>query len=145
MARRFIKFTFFILSVAVIFQGCSSDEKKALNFLEEGKAYFEEGDFAKAKIQFKNAIKLMPQSIEANDLLSKSQLKLSEHNEAFQTFLRLEQLDPENLAYKLDIASFYLLGKKHIEAERIVNEVLKKEPDNIRALYLSWTFRALWL
>jgi tetratricopeptide (TPR) repeat protein len=136
MTRLSVKFFLALIIIGFLVPGCASDEKKAQNFLNEAQGYFEKGDYAKAKIQIQNAVKLVPNSVEAHDLLSKVYLKLGDAPETFKTFLRLEQLAPENSEYKLQTASFYLLSKERQEAERRVDEVLNKEPENIKALYL---------
>src|SRR3989339_1805668 len=136
MNRLSVKFFIVLVFIGLLLSGCASDEKKAQNFLKEAQGYFEKEDYAKAKIQIQNAVKLMPNSVEAQDLLSKVYLKLGDAQETFKTFLRLEQLAPENTEYKLQVASFYLLSKERQESERRVNEVLEKEPENIKALYL---------
>src|SRR3989339_1756973 len=136
MTRLSATFIIVLIFIGFIFPGCASDEKKAQNFLKEAQGYFEKGDYAKAKIQIQIAVKLVPISVEAHDLLSKVYLKLGDAPETFKAFLRLEQLAPENTEYKLQVASFYLLSKERQESERRVNEVLEKEPENIKALYL---------
>jgi tetratricopeptide (TPR) repeat protein len=140
MNRLCLKYTaisfLFFFTLFFLFAGCSSDQQKAEDFIKEGKAYFEKEEYDKAKIQLKNAIQLIPASLEAYQLLAQTSLKLGDAQEAFSTFLRLEQLEPENLETKIQVASFYLLAKKRIEAEKRVDEVLAKSPDNIKALYL---------
>ena len=127
--------TLFICVIALL-AGCASDEEKAQKLLEEGRTYFEQQDYDKAKIQFQNVLQLDPKSIQAHDFLSKIYLKKGNAKEASSTFLRLEQLDPDNLDYKLQVASFFLLSGKRPEAARRVEAVLEKEPENIQALYL---------
>jgi tetratricopeptide (TPR) repeat protein len=116
--------------------GCASDEKKKETFLAESKTYFEAQEYKKALIQLKNVIKIDPKSIEANQLLAQTHLKLGEAREAFSTYLRLEQLEPENLDTKLKLATFYLLGKQIPEAKSRVDHVLTKAPETVEALFL---------
>lgn len=130
---QWIIFSFLLFFLAA---GCSSDEKKSVNFIKEGKAYFDKQEYDKAKIQLKNAINLDPKSLEANQILAQTYLKLGDAQEAFSAFLRLEQLEPENLETKIQVASFYLLAQKRIEAETRIDAVLAKTPDDIKALYL---------
>jgi Tfp pilus assembly protein PilF len=129
-------FTFFLISLFLI-SGCSSDKAKIENYLSEAQTYFDNAEYKKAVIQIKNTIKLDGNSIKAYELLAETQLKLRDGQEAFKAFLRLEQIDPENIKYKLQLATFYLLGKQKKEAEKRINHVLEKEPENIEALYLS--------
>ncbi len=138
LCRKYVGLKYVALSFLLLFliAGCSSDQQKADNFMKEANAYFEKQDYDKAKIQLKNAIKLDPKSIDAHQLLAKTNLKLENAQEAFSTLLRLEQLDSENLETKIQLASFYLLAKKRIEAEKRIEAVLAKDPNNIQALYL---------
>jgi len=117
--------------------GCASDQEKTQKFLTESQAYFDSGEYNKADIQVKNAIKLSPQSVAAYELLAKIQLKLGKGREAFNAFVKIEELAPDNLKNKIQVASFFLLGKNIEEAEKRVSRVLEKEPDNIDALYLQ--------
>ncbi len=125
----------FVLSI--LFLGCASDQKKAENFLTEADTYFQKKEFDKALIQIKNCIKLEPKSIAAHALMAKTHLKLKDAQNAYKTYLRLEQLDPDNLDTKLELAGFNLLGKNFPEAEKRVDFILAKQPDHIRALYLN--------
>ena len=135
---RYVFYTavFICVCFVALMTGCASDEKKAENLMEEGRTYFEQEDYAKAKIQFQNVLQLDPESIPAHDFLSRIYLKQGDAQKAASTFLRLEQLAPDNLEYKLQIASFFLLSGKRPEAAMRVDAVQEKEPDNIQALYL---------
>ena len=90
--------------------GCASDHQKADAFIREGKAYFEKQEYVKAEIQLKNAVKLAPESTEALHLLAQVYLQQKNPQKAFTSFLRLEQLEPDNLETKLQLASFYFLA-----------------------------------
>ena len=114
-----------------------SDQQNAETYIQDGKAYFEKQEYAKAEIQLKNAVKLLPDSAEAYHLLARTYLEEKKGQEAFNTFLRLEQLEPDNLDTKLQIASFLVLAKKWPEAETRVTQVLTVDPDNIQGLYLK--------
>ena len=123
--------------ILLIFSGCASDKSKLDNFLLDAQTYYDNGEYQKAIIQLKNAISIDNNSEEAYDFLSKTYLKLGNGQEAFKAFLRLEQIDAENLEYKIQLASFYLLGKNKSEAKKRVDQVLLKDPEHIQALFLS--------
>lgn len=113
---------FLIFFIAL--QGCASEQEKADTFIREGNAYFEKQEYAKAEIQLKNALKLTPDSVQAYHLLAQAYLKQKKAQEAFGTFLRLEQLEPDNLETKLQLASIYFLANKNSEAEKKWNRSL---------------------
>ena len=63
-----VRDTVFVLTglfVIALLAGCASDEEKAQTLLEEGRTYFEQQDYDKAKIQFQNVLQLDPESIQA--------------------------------------------------------------------------------
>ncbi|MFO7911314.1 MAG: tetratricopeptide repeat protein, partial [Desulfotignum sp.] len=136
MTRLSTAFCVFLIVMAPMVSGCSSDEKKAQALYEDGLAYFENQEYEKAKIQLQNAVQLAPDDLEARDLLSRIHMNLGDAQAAFKQFSRLEQLDPENMEYKLQTASFYLLSQQREKAKRRVETVLEKAPENIQALYL---------
>ncbi|MFH2059542.1 MAG: tetratricopeptide repeat protein [Pseudomonadota bacterium] len=123
--------------ILFLFSGCASDKSKIDKFLLEAQSYYDKGEYQKAVIQIKNAIGIKNDSQKAYDLLSKTYLKLGNGQEAFKAFLKLEQIDSEKLEYKIQLASFYLLGKNKSEAKKRVDQVLLKDPEHIQALFLS--------
>ncbi|MFH2091750.1 MAG: tetratricopeptide repeat protein [Pseudomonadota bacterium] len=122
--------------ILLLFSGCASDQSKVDTFLSEAQTYFDSGEYQKAIIQIKNAISIKTDSEKAYTLLSQAYLKLGNGQEAFKAFSRLEQIDVENLEYKIQMASFFLLSKNKLEAEKRVNYILAKDPDHIQALFL---------
>ncbi len=125
-----------ILNLSLI-QGCTSDQKKMETYISEADAYYEKGNYNKALIQLKNAVKLNPESIQAQSLLAKTYLNLKDLPSAYKTYLRLEQLEPDNLDTKIQLAGFNLLSKNYSDAQKQVAFILEKDPTHIKALYLK--------
>ena len=122
--------------IILFLSGCLPEEKNKEQFYSSAQTFFENGKYNEARIQLKNALKVDPRYAKAHELLAETQLKLKNPADAFKTYLRLEQLQPENPETKIRLATIYLLGKKPVEAEKRVNLVLKDDPENIEALYL---------
>ena len=132
-----------LLSTFALTFACSSNEEKKVSYLEKGTAYFEKGEYKSAELEFKNALQIDPQYIEAYTKLGETQLKLGNPQEAFRAYSMVAKLDPKNSDAQLKLATFYLLGKKIKEAREKVDAVLSKEPKNIEALFLqvSWKWK----
>lgn len=133
---------FALIAGLIMVTGCASDEEKTDKLLVESQAYFDNGEYNKAIIQVQNAIKLTPNSVKGYELLAKIQLKLGKANEAFNAYLALEELAPDDLKAKIQVAYFFLLKKDIPSAEQRVNQVLEKEPENIDALYVHGSIQA---
>ena len=104
MASSQIKKILIVFFISLVVWGCASDSKKVENLVAEAQNYYNNAEYQKAVIQLKNAIKINNGSIAAHTLLAKTYLKLGDAQETFKTYLRLEQLEPENASHKLQAA-----------------------------------------
>lgn len=126
----------FILAGLLIMFSCASDKQKSGTYLSEAEQYFHDQEYKKALIQTQNALKLTPESEQAWRLLAKTHLKLDNSKEAFNAFLRLEQVSPQDPDIKFEVATFYMLANNISETEKRVDEILKHHPEHIKTLYL---------
>jgi cytochrome c-type biogenesis protein CcmH/NrfG len=101
----------FFLVTAVVILGCSSNEEKKATHFQKGEAYFDQGDYKSARLEYKNAIKADPEFTAAYLKLGETNLKLGHAQEAFSTYSRAVELDPDNTDAQLKLATFYLLAK----------------------------------
>ncbi|MBA3036782.1 MAG: tetratricopeptide repeat protein, partial [Desulfobacterium sp.] len=106
------------LFLIFLFSGCSfpfmnsfskAITKNDIYFPENNYFYFTESQILKNKGEIEQAIKYMERALE---------------------------LDPESLFLKGELVNLYLQQKENIKALTIVEDVLKKEPENIGALIL---------
>jgi tetratricopeptide (TPR) repeat protein len=117
--------------------GCSSDLEKKDKLLSQGETFLEQGEYNKAIIQIKNALEIDPGSFQAWEMLTKAHFKQGDARQGFNSLLKLEQIDPDNLDTAIQVASFYLLARQIDEAQQRVDQVLTKQPDHIPALFLQ--------
>jgi tetratricopeptide (TPR) repeat protein len=135
----------FILMVVVllftfVFLGCQGEQEKADSHLKEGKAYFSQGQYQKAQIEFLNATQKAPNNPDAWFYLGETMTRLGNAMEAFQAYSRAETLEPANPNILLKTASFLLLSDKAdkiILAEEKIEKIVSHDPENIKALFLK--------
>ncbi|MCF8112993.1 MAG: tetratricopeptide repeat protein [Desulfotignum sp.] len=128
---------FFICVILFFLAGCTSDIEKKEKFLSQADTFIVQQDFNKAIIQLKNAIEIDPKSSRAWEMLTKAYFKLGDAQQGFNSLLKLEQINPDNLDTVIQVASFYLLAQQVKEAKDRVDQVLAKQPEHIPALYLK--------
>jgi len=140
----FKKIWMFSLVMMMIICGCSSEatkkaaeEKKKAAYFEKGKNYYEKGDYASAKIELQNALKMDPKYEDAMLYSGRTYIKLNDPKEAFIAFRKLETLKPDNIEAKTILANFFFLGKKFDDSEKRISAVLQKEPKNLEMLFLK--------
>jgi tetratricopeptide (TPR) repeat protein len=121
----------------VLVQGCGKSENKVKNYLASGISLYKQGNYDKAKIEFKNVIQLDAKQADAYYHLA----LIDEKNQAWQSmFANLTQvtkLDPKNNDALLKLGRLTLLSGRADDTLKNVEAVLKNTPDNPDALSLK--------
>ena len=116
-----------ILLVSLLLVACSeSGEKKSAKYLDKANVLFEQENYTKAALEYKNALQAEPANVDAHLKLAETHLKLEDPRNAYISYTRALTLDPENIEAKLKLASFFFLMKKYDEARNNVAQVLKE-------------------
>ena len=80
-----LKIIFLLFAFATLaFWGCASDEEKKISHFQKGNAYFENGEFKSARLEFKNVIQIDAKYMAAYLMLGETNLKLGDAKKAFR-------------------------------------------------------------
>ena len=135
MFRFKVIFAVFLIITLALF-GCASDEEKKVDHFNKGLAYFEKGEFKNARLEFKNAIQIDPKYVDAYEKLGETNLKIGDARGAFSAYSAVAELEPDNTAVQLKIATFLMLAKKFEDSRKKLEMVLNREPTNVDALLM---------
>ena len=106
--------------------GCSSDPAKAARrFIQSGDRYTQQGRYKDAAIEYRNAIKLIPQSVEAHTKLADVSAKANDAATAISEVLRLAELKPDDVAAQVRAGSMYLLAGRFADARDRAESALR--------------------
>jgi tetratricopeptide (TPR) repeat protein len=128
------------LSIAA---GCG---KSPQGYLERGDKLFAAGNFADAKINYKNAIQKKPDFAQAYYKLGITEGKLGDANEAYRAFSQAVELAPSNLDAKVKLADLVLpeyardpqrLQKLHETIASTARQLLAKDPKSFDGFRLQ--------
>jgi tetratricopeptide (TPR) repeat protein len=128
-----------IVALSSVLAGCSGTSPQARHdhFLMAGKRMLAKQDYARAALQFKNAVRLMPQDPEAQFQLGLATLGLHDLHGAIVLFQKTYQLDSKHMGAQLKLAEL-MSGTNDREvledSERRINSVLALAPGNTDAL-----------
>ena len=128
-----------VLLVVFILAGCGGAEERKAKYLERGKVYFEEENYDKARVEFKNVIQIDPKSAGPYFYLGRIAEKEQEWRKAFGNYSKAVDLDPEYVDARVHLGRFYVLTGEVDQADEQADEVLSKEPSNADALALKAT------
>jgi tetratricopeptide (TPR) repeat protein len=106
--------------------GCEGKAEKIERLLASGKTYFEEGKFREAVIQFKNIIQQDPKSAAGYYHLGLCYLRLKNPLEAYKSFLRSADLDPEFRDARLQVGNLSLLFGELEKAKATADALIEK-------------------
>jgi tetratricopeptide (TPR) repeat protein len=126
----------FILGGAIL-GACSSREQRAQAYYEQGMSYLAKKDYVKAGIEFKNALQIKKDMVEAFRGLA----EIDDHNRNFQGLagdLRsIVELDPKDNDSRVKLTKLYLLGGALDPALKLSNAAVDSDPQNAAILALK--------
>lgn len=127
-----------VLSAFFLFcAGCSSPEEKKLVFFNKGNALFEQEEYVKARLEFKNAAQIDPKFAAAYYMLGKTEIELKNFKGAYGMLLKAVELDPDNSDARIDLGKILLAGKAIDRADEQAEAVLAKDPEHLDANLLK--------
>ena len=138
MLGRSILFSTLIAGLLVVTLGACEDKKASEEkYLRRGIALFEEQEFKKARVEFKNALRINPKTAEGwyrMGLVDEAEGNL---RNAFAAFTRAVEEDNTHAASNIKIGNYHFLAEEFDEAEKRAEKVLELEPDNADAYALK--------
>jgi cytochrome c-type biogenesis protein CcmH/NrfG len=118
--------------------GCvRTPQQKEAKFMERGKSYIAQKDFARAIIEFKNAVSVMPQDSEAHYQLAAAKLRTGDVVGAVNELKKSTELNPRHADAQVMLAEIMALsGVKAVAEDGVkrMNDLLRSSPDNVDAL-----------
>lgn len=108
---------------------CTSRQAKFDAYVKAAKEAREHGDFDKAVHELKLALKLQPHDAAVNLELGQVELKAGDLSDAIFYLREAHRLDPAGAEAPLALAGL-LMGSDHEAASKLVDEVLKRHPEN---------------
>ena len=128
-----------ILVIAVVVYRASFavyEERRSLDYLKHGTAYFAQGYFEDAKFELEISSRLGRSKRNTYVLLAKSQAALGEMEQAAVNFRRAVELGPEDAENRFSLATALVaLGRRH-EAVEQLEEALDEKPSYTAARFL---------
>lgn len=116
-----------------------SAEEKYAEYMASGQEFFDNGDFANAAIQSKNAARAKPDEAEAYFRLAKANLSLGKALDAISAAQQAVRIDPDHTDASLLLAQFMVLQSQSevvAQAEEIAQGVLDGESGNSDAMFI---------
>lgn len=116
--------------------GCGGADERKAQHISKGVEWFADGNYEKARLEFKNALQIDPKDTEARFRLGETLEKLQQWRAAAGHYKAVVEQDPTHKEARVGLAKLYLVGNAPDEAIALVDEVLAMEPTNPEALVI---------
>src|SRR5262245_46321222 len=132
-----------LVAGALLFAGCSSREQRAQAYYESGMSFLKKNDYAKARLELRNALQLKGDLVEAWRALA----QIDEHDRNMQALAedlrRIAELDAKDVEARSKLARIYLMSGAVSESLKVANAAQEIDPNNagILALKAALLFR----
>ena len=125
-----------LLLAALILSGCTNTEKAKAEHVRRGETYLKESKFQEASLEFRNAIQIDDRLAAGHWGLARAYEGLQRVPEMIIELQKTVELDKNHVDARIKLGNYYLAGSKgHPElaaqAERLANETLERDPNNI--------------
>ena len=132
----FFKLLFFLIFFSLL--GCNNLET-AQEYTESGKDFYQQENYEKAKIEFKNAIQADSQQVDALYHLALIYEKEKNGTGMYKKLLQVIQIDPKHIDAHLKLGLLYLVSNANQSKEALAeaDAVLSIDENNLEALVLK--------
>lgn len=118
-------------------QACNSSPEDAQKYIESGEKYFADNNFAKARLEYKNALQLDNKRSDAYYHLALMDEKDKNWKGMFGNLSQVVRLDPKHVDARLKLAQVFLLSGELDKTNEQLDEIFKLTEDNPQALVLK--------
>ena len=131
-----------LLGCALILVACSGAQGRKNGYLAKGQEYLAARNYAKARLEFRNALQLDPNDAQVNYLAGEAAAHLGNLREAVQLYQAAIQTDPKDLAARAHLAMLYANGGAPDKAVELVEPGLALAPNDPELLIARGVARA---
>ena len=135
--KKTIWLTALLLAAPIALSGCGGKKEREAEHMGKGKAYLEQADFDKARVEFKNVLQIDPKNAGGYYMMGLLEEKQQQWQKAFGNYSKAVELNPQHLEAKAKLGKFFLLSGDAVKAEKLVSEILAVKPADPAALTLK--------
>lgn len=125
------------LVAVLLLVACASPEERAAEYLVKAQAFYDKGEYTKAKLEAQNAAQVEPKNSKARYLLALVAEQDQEYQQMFGHLMVAVDGDPNNVEARIKLGTLYFLGQVWDEAAKQAEELMKLAPNDARVHLLQ--------
>jgi tetratricopeptide (TPR) repeat protein len=137
MNRKKVPLLLYALVVLLLLTACSGAEDRKDRHFNRGMELFEQGNYVKARLEFKNVLQIDPKEARAYYMSGQIEEKEQNWERAYALFLRTVELDPKLNEAQVHLGRLYALSGQPEKALEAAAVALDINPNDSTALALK--------
>ncbi|HAG94207.1 MAG: hypothetical protein CMK83_15105 [Pseudomonadales bacterium] len=137
MITNYIRTFCIILLFGVTLSGCDGQESRKQKYLTEAEQSFLEQDYEKARINYKNVLKIDPKDVNGLMGFARTLEKLADWRGAVGRYRAVLEIEPDNVEAKVKLGQLYLMANEYSMAMELAETILAGEPTSVAGLTLK--------
>ncbi len=119
-----------MLSLLVLLSACGGANDRRAAHMERGQRYYTEGNFEKARVEFRNALQISPNDAEARFMSGKVAEKLGDLRTAAGMYQGTIDVQPDHAQARANLGRMFVFGGAPARAMDVIEPGLAKHPDD---------------
>ncbi len=120
----------------MMFSACSDKAASKKSYYDRGMELFEQGNYTKARLEFKNVLQIDPKDADAYYMFGLLEEKEENWQKAFSLYLRATELNPNHVNAQVHLGTIYVLAGDTDKALAAADAALQVDPKHSEALVL---------
>jgi len=125
-----------LVAVAMLVTGCGGAKSRLASHMKRGQDYYQSGDFAKAGVEFRNAMQIDPKDAQARIMAAQTAEKLGQLRNAYGLLQSVLEEHPDNLVARTALGRLLITAGEPKQGLEIIKPALAKQPNESTLLAL---------
>ncbi|PVV16532.1 MAG: hypothetical protein B6D77_00890, partial [gamma proteobacterium symbiont of Ctena orbiculata] len=133
---------FFISLTLILVSACADKQESKQKYFDRGMELFDQGNFTKARLEFKNVLQIDPKDADAYFMFGQIEEKDENWSKAYALFLRATELDPMHVDAQVHLGTIFALAGETEKALTAADKALEVKPTDASAMVLKGFVKA---
>lgn len=122
---------------------CGGPEERKEKYRLRAQEYFQQGDYAKARVELRNVLQIDPKDVEAYLLYAQVEEKERNYRNAAGAYQQVIELSPGHDRAMVKLAKYYLEFRALEQAGKLADQLLAGRPEHVQARAIKIAIVAL--
>ncbi|MEW8055002.1 MAG: tetratricopeptide repeat protein [Candidatus Thiodiazotropha sp.] len=139
--KKYISLVLVGLSLFLV-AACANKEERKQKYYDRGMTLFNQGNFTKARLEFKNVLQIDPKDANAYYMFGQIEEKDENWSKAYALHLRATELDPMHVDAQVHLGTIFALAGENEKALTAADAALNVKPNDPSAMVLKGFIKA---